>query len=239
LHHFQLFLSSQDAHSSYPLYISFLTLAACLIACRVTAPVKTTVDNENDETKQTSNLLETLSVASFLIFLYCFCLGAFNDIIPVYANESVAIRATPIEIGLMFTIMHTVAIPTQLFLGRLSDKNGKRTLIVFGMVLAGLAFSMFSIAEGIWQLILSTVLFAVGGAAVSPCLLVLLTDNVPKSSRRKAIRIYGAGEDVGFLFRPLSVVYVYEFYGAATSLHMCSILVFLGALSAPILLKRI
>jgi len=85
-----------------------------------------TVDNENDETKQTSNFSGILSVASFLIFLYCFCLGPFNDIIPVYANESVAIKPTPIEVGLMFTIMHTVAIPTQLFLGRLSKKLEKK-----------------------------------------------------------------------------------------------------------------
>jgi len=218
---------------------SFLTLVPFLIAYNIRTPIKTTAETENGEIKQTLNILEVLAVASFLIFFYYFCLGAFNDIMPVYANESEAIRATPIEIGLMFTVMYTVGIPSQLFFGRLSDKIGRKVFIVPGMVLAGLAFSMFPIAKDMWQLTLLATLFAIGGAAVSPLLLALLADNIPKSVRGKFIGIYGASEDLGITFGPLSVAYVYEFYGATDSLRICSILILFGALLGVALLKKI
>ena len=105
-----------------------------------------------------------------------------------------------VSIGVVAAIYPQVWGLTQLGTGVLSDRIGRKPLIVVGMLIQAVGISLAASAEGLAFWITSAALLGVGTAAVYPTLIAAVGDSSPPMRRASAIGIYRWFRDGGFVF---------------------------------------
>ena len=236
---------------SLPFYASAMASLLALFAAIWVVDPKVGVEGEpkadqhpKPSAERTSGLRalirsRALIVTSFLIIFPCFNFSVINTFLPVYVKESPRFLFSELEVGLVFTVVNVVGIPTQLLLGALSDRVGRKAMIIVGMVLDSLTFWALPFIAGKYQLYFTVAVIAVARASVNPIMLALMVDNVPRSLQGKAIGIYGALEDLGILLGPMVAGHAYQYYGSASAFHVCAVLMLFGVIWAYVLLRKI
>ncbi len=86
--------------------------------------------------------------------------------------------------------------------GSLSDRFGRRKVLVIGLVLFGLASLLATLAENPWQLIGCRALMGVGGSLLMPSTLSLLFTVFPPDEQRKAMAGWSMVAMVGVIAGP-------------------------------------
>ena len=133
-------------------------------------------------------------VIAALLFLG---MGISFAFLPLLATQVVGVTAT--EVGILLTIAGAVSVVVGIPMGMLADRKGKRTLMIFGLLIsaasmAGLAFS----ASYSW-LIVFMVIRSMGMAMFGPAAVALLSDSVPPQRQNTAMGLYGVFEDIGVI----------------------------------------
>jgi EmrB/QacA subfamily drug resistance transporter len=101
-----------------------------------------------------------------------------------------------------------------LFMGRAGDLYGRRRLFVGGLALFAAASFLGGLAWAPWVLVLARLLQGVGGAALVPASLALVSVTFAEGEERnRAMGIYGAMAGVGFVFGMVLGGVVTEFLG--------------------------
>jgi MFS family permease len=101
-----------------------------------------------------------------------------------------------------------------LFMGRAGDLYGRRRLFVGGLVLFAAASLLGGQAWAPWVLVLARLLQGVGGAALVPASLALVSVTFAEGEERnRAMGIYGAMAGVGFVFGMVLGGVLTEFLG--------------------------
>ncbi|WP_433160713.1 MFS transporter [Kribbella sp. CA-247076] len=86
--------------------------------------------------------------------------------------------------------------------GSLSDRFGRRKMLILGLVLFGLASLLATLAETPWQLIACRALMGVGGSLLMPSTLSLLFTVFPPEEQRKAMAGWSTVAMVGVVAGP-------------------------------------
>jgi EmrB/QacA subfamily drug resistance transporter len=86
--------------------------------------------------------------------------------------------------------------------GSLSDRFGRRKVLLLGLVLFGLASLLATLAENPWQLIACRALMGVGGSLLMPSTLSLLFTVFPPEEQRKAMAGWSMVAMVGVIAGP-------------------------------------
>jgi MFS family permease len=102
------------------------------------------------------------------------------------------------EIGLLAAIYPAVWGLGQLATGELSDRIGRKGLIVGGMLLQALALALIASAQAFEPWALAAALLGVGTAMVYPTLLAVVGDVAHPAWRASAIGVYRLWRDAGF-----------------------------------------
>ena len=88
-----------------------------------------------------------------------------------------------------------------LFMGRAGDLYGRRRLFVCGLAVFGAASLFGGLAWAPWVLVVARFLQGVGGAALVPASLALVSATFAEGEERnRAMGVYGAMAGVGFVF---------------------------------------
>lgn len=139
-----------------------------------------------------------LSVLFFTVFVDLVGFGIVLPLLPLYADGFGASGAT---VGLLVTV-YSVA---QLFMapiwGRLSDRFGRRSIILLGLVGSGLAYLVFAWSTSLAWLFASRILAGVGGSTV-PVAEAYIADVTPPEDRAGSMGIIGAAFGLGFIVGP-------------------------------------
>jgi len=88
-------------------------------------------------------------------------------------------------------------------LGRLGDQVGRKKLFLSGMVLFTLGSALCGAAQGVGQLIAFRVVQGIGGSAMMPATLSLLTATFPREERGRAMGFWGAVSGLAFIMGPV------------------------------------
>ncbi len=141
-----------------------------------------------------------IGVASFLAFsIY---LG-FGMILPIFPNYVDLLGGGGLEVGLLLaSFMFTRAFLARPF-GRLSDRVGRKKVIITGMFLYGLLAFLFTLPQNWWGLILVRVLQGTASAMVWPVGEALVVDSAPPSKRSRSISVYIFLTNIGIVAGPL------------------------------------
>src|SRR5262247_1466940 len=130
-------------------------------------------------------------------------LVGFGIVIPVlpYYAEGTSFNATPRTVGLLFasySIMQLIFAP---WLGRLSDKYGRRPVLLISILGTGIGFLILGLATTVWMLFAGRILDGISGGNISTAQ-AYIADITPKEERAKGLGLVGAAFGLGFIFGP-------------------------------------
>ncbi|WP_174876213.1 MFS transporter [Acrocarpospora corrugata] len=88
--------------------------------------------------------------------------------------------------------------------GVLGDRFGRKRMLLIGMVLFGLASLASAYSQDPMQLIIARSLMGIGGAAIMPATLAIISNVFPINERGKAIGIWAAGVGIAVAIGPIT-----------------------------------
>ncbi|HMH45563.1 MAG TPA: MFS transporter, partial [Pyrinomonadaceae bacterium] len=140
-----------------------------------------------------------------VIFVTVFIdLVGFGIVIPVlpYYAEGTKFGATPSQVGLLFasySIMQLIFAPV---LGRLSDKHGRRPVLLASLLGTALGFFILGFATTLWMLFLGRIIDGVSGGNISTAQAYIADVSTPEN-RSRSMGLIGAAFGLGFTFGPM------------------------------------
>jgi DHA1 family tetracycline resistance protein-like MFS transporter len=132
------------------------------------------------------------------IFIDMLGFGIIIPILPVFSKELGAANYQVGLIAMSFPIMNFLFAP---FWGSLSDRYGRRPVILVSVFITGLAYLLFSQTVNLWLLLLARLLGGMGSANVSVAQAYIADITQPKD-RAKSMGIIGAAFGLGFIIGP-------------------------------------
>ncbi|MEV5556506.1 DHA2 family efflux MFS transporter permease subunit [Nonomuraea wenchangensis] len=88
--------------------------------------------------------------------------------------------------------------------GVIGDRTGRKRMLVVGMVLFGLASLASAYAQDPMQLILARAAMGIGGAAIMPATLAIISNVFPPAERGRAIGVWAAGVGLAVAIGPIT-----------------------------------
>jgi len=134
------------------------------------------------------------------VFIDLVGFGIVIPVLPFYA-EGTAFNATPRMVGLLFasySIMQLIFSPV---LGRLSDKYGRRPVLLLSIIGTGIGFLILGLATTVLMLFVGRILDGITGGNISTAQ-AYIADITTKENRAKGMGLIGAAFGLGFIFGP-------------------------------------
>ena len=139
-----------------------------------------------------------------LIFLTVFIdllgFGILIPILPAFAERVLHIDET--AIGIIIASYSFVQFLFNPILGRISDKHGRKPVIVVCLFINAIGYVIFAFTSSFAVLLLSRIVGGVGGSSVSVAQ-AYIADVTTKETRSKGMGVIGAAFGLGFVFGPL------------------------------------
>jgi MFS family permease len=102
------------------------------------------------------------------------------------------------QVGVVAGFYPLVWAAGQLAFGPLSDRVGRRLLILSGMFLQGIGLILLGLAPTLAGMLLAALLLGLGTGMVYPTLIALVADRVPEGDRATALGVYRFFRDGGY-----------------------------------------
>ncbi|HVJ48812.1 MFS transporter [Desulfitobacterium sp.] len=137
-----------------------------------------------------------------LLIIQFLVMVGFGIIIPILPFLVQDLGGNAISLGLFmsaYSIMQFFFAP---FWGRLSDRIGRRPVILIGLSGYGLTFFLFGFAHNLWLLIAIRALSGMISSATLPTSMAYLADITEGADRSKSMGMVGAAMGMGMIFGP-------------------------------------
>src|ERR1700681_1357659 len=141
-----------------------------------------------------------LLVIFITIFIDLVGFGIVIPFLPFYV-EGTIFNASPRAVGLLFasySVMQLIFTPV---LGRLSDRYGRRPVLLISIIGTGIGFLILGFAKTLWMLFAGRILDGITGGNISTAQ-AYIADVTTKENRAKGMGIVGAAFGLGFVFGP-------------------------------------
>jgi multidrug resistance protein len=175
-----------------------------------------------------------LSVLFLTIFID---LLGFGVIIPILPNFARALQASSWQIGFLvasYSLMNFIFAP---FWGALSDKMGRKPVILISVALTGVAYIVFAYSHTLWLLFASRIIAGIGSANIAAAQ-AYIADISPPHQRAKNFGIIGAAFGLGLIIGPTIGGIVNDAYGIVAVGWLIVSLCFINLLVAFFLLPE-
>jgi DHA1 family tetracycline resistance protein-like MFS transporter len=137
-----------------------------------------------------------------IIFLTIFVnLVGFGIIIPLLPFYAVTFGASPLVIGLLFAIFSLCQLVAAPVLGDLSDRYGRRPVLIFSLAGTVVSFVMLALAHTVWMLFAARIVDGLSGGNISTARAYVADITEPKD-RARAYGLIGAAFGLGFILGP-------------------------------------
>jgi MFS family permease len=139
-----------------------------------------------------------LFVLFITIFIDMLGFGIIIPILPIFSKE---LGAADYQVGLIamiFPIMNFLFAPLW---GTLSDRHGRRPIMLISIFITAIAYFVFSQVTVLWILFFSRLLSGVGSANISVAQ-AYITDVTSPAERTKSLGFLGAAFGIGFIMGP-------------------------------------
>ena len=139
-----------------------------------------------------------------VIFVTVFIdLVGFGIVIPVlpYYAEGTKFGATPREVGLLFASYSVMQLILSPVLGRLSDRYGRRPILLISLLGTCLGFLILGFATTLLMLFVGRIIDGISGGNISTAQ-AYIADVTTKENRAKGMGLIGAAFGLGFVFGP-------------------------------------
>jgi DHA1 family tetracycline resistance protein-like MFS transporter len=137
-----------------------------------------------------------------IIFLTIFVnLVGFGIIIPLLPYYAETFGASPVVVGLLFAVYSLCQLAAAPALGDLSDRYGRRPILVFSLAGTVVSFAMLALAHSVAMLFAARIVDGLSGGNISTARAYVADVTEPKD-RARAYGLIGAAFGLGFILGP-------------------------------------
>ncbi|MQA31901.1 MAG: MFS transporter [Luteitalea sp.] len=137
-----------------------------------------------------------------IIFLTIFVnLVGFGIIIPLLPFYAETFGASPLAIGLLFAVFSVAQLVASPALGNLSDRYGRRPVLIFSLIGTVVSFVMMATAQSLVMLFVARIVDGLSGGNISTARAYVADVTEPKD-RARAFGIIGVAFGLGFILGP-------------------------------------
>ncbi|HVZ19499.1 MAG TPA: MFS transporter [Vicinamibacterales bacterium] len=139
-----------------------------------------------------------LTIIFLTIFVNLIGFGIIIPLLPFYAET---FHASPLVIGLLFAVYSLCQLTAAPALGDLSDRWGRRPILIFSLAGTVVSFVMLALAHSIVMLFLARIVDGLSGGNISTARAYVADITEPKD-RARAYGLIGAAFGLGFIMGP-------------------------------------
>jgi MFS transporter, DHA1 family, multidrug resistance protein len=180
--------------------------------------------------KDTESSLLPLYLSVFVAVL------GFSLVAPIFPLYVIGLGASYSLLGFIISVYGAVQLITQIPIGRLSDKKGRKPLIILGLITFTLLPPLYIYASDPYILIPIRILGGIGASAVWPLAMALIIDQVSSQRRGASMGRYNAAFYSAMAIGPLVGGYLYDRYGLSAPFYFWALL---GLISIIIVAVRV
>jgi MFS family permease len=175
----------------------------------------------NAATRQ-GNALGVLFVAVVVDLL------GFGMVIPILANYAERFGAQGVVLGLLLSTYSAVQLVFAPLWGKVSDRIGRRPVLVMCALGGAVGYSILGIADSLWLLFVAR---AVGGACAASMatMQAYIADVTAPEQRTRGMALIGAGFGLGFIFGPAISFLFLHFVGVRAPYFVAASIALLNA----------
>lgn len=141
--------------------------------------------------------------------------GILIPILPTFATKELHVDET--AVGIAIAIYSLIQFLFNPVFGSLSDKYGRKPVIVFSLFLNAVGYVIFAYTTTYLVLLIARIISGIGGSSIGVAQ-AYISDMTTKENRSKGMGIIGAAFGLGFVFGPLIGGYLAEFGYTVTGL---------------------
>jgi multidrug resistance protein len=142
--------------------------------------------------------LSRLTIIFLTIFVDLIGFGIVLPLLPFYAEE---LGATPAVIGLIVGVHPGMQFIFGPIWGRLSDRIGRRPILLLGLLGSALSYLIFAFATNLLWLLISRAMAGIAGANI-PVAQAYIADSTDMENRTRGMGLVGAAFGLGFIAGP-------------------------------------
>ncbi len=161
--------------------------------------------------------------------------GALETFLPLYC---IAIGMSKTLVGTLFTIQLIGTTLTKPFMGRLSDRYGRRQMISIGLILGAIGLGMIPFLKSFWTLIPASLIFGISLATVTASTAAFVSDLAKIGSYGSALGVMSTIMDVGHASGPIISGLMVARFDYLPMFLTIAIILFLAGGSFPLLVGK-
>lgn len=166
------------------------------------------------ETAQNNGSLLPLYLSVFVAVL------GFSLVAPIFPLYVLDLGASYTLLGFIISVYGAVQIVSQIPIGRLSDRRGRKRFILFGLVTFTILPPLYVYATDVYLLIPIRILGGIGASAVWPLAMALIIDQVESDNRGAAMGRYNAAFYSAMALGPMAGGYLYDLWGLEAPFYL-------------------
>jgi MFS family permease len=172
----------------------------------------------------------------FLIIIVLFTLGNSSDAFLILRAQNLGLSVVQILIMLvMFNLIYTaISLPS----GILSDRFGRKMVIVLGWVVYALIYLGFGSATGAWEVWTLYVLYGLYYGSVEGVSRAFVADVVPSAQRGTAYGVYNAAVGISALPASLIAGFLWQAFNPGAPFYFGAVLAGLSAILLVVLVQE-
>ena len=143
---------------------------------------------------------KSLTIIFFTVFIDLLGFGILIPVLPTFASK--VIHISDFQIGMVVATYSFMQFLFNPVLGRISDKIGRRPLLVSTILLTATSYVIFAFTNSFTLLVISRALAGIGGSNIGVAQ-AYIADVTPPEKRSAGMGIIGAAFGLGFVFGPL------------------------------------
>ncbi len=162
--------------------------------------------------------------------------SAGRSFVPLLGTSVLSLQAS--TVALLLAVTGALSGPLTIVMGGLSDRWGRRPLLVGGLLAVGAALLGYGALHGFLGLAVCTLLLSLGSAAAVPAGVALVSDLTPYARQGRMIGLYGACENVGIMAGPVVCGFLWDGIGPRLAFVACTLFVALGVAASLCIRER-
>jgi MFS family permease len=138
------------------------------------------------------------------------------------------------QVGVLAAVYPATWAAGQLATGALSDRTGRKPLIVWGMWMQAIGIGVVTLAQAFAGFVIGGVLLGMGTAMVYPTLLAAIGDVAHPSWRASAVGVYRLWRDLGYAIGALLAGVTADAFGLPAAMWLIATLTFASGLVSAV-----